>query len=112
MGDHLLCSQRKACGFFGWQREGLIAGIRMQRLTPPENGREGLKRHAHNIVVDLLRCQCRSPGLSMKPELHGILLLRPETVLHNPGPEAAGCAEFRDLFGEIVVGVAEERELS
>ena len=46
----------------------------------------------------------------METELHGLVLLSVEALFHDLRPDAAGCAELRNLFEDIVVSVPEERE--
>ena len=46
----------------------------------------------------------------MEAEHHGFRVLRPETVAHEVGIEAARSSKFGDLLEEIAVRIKEERE--
>ena len=110
MRDDLLGSKRDACGMFGRQRERFVQRVGVQRLRPAQHGRQRLKRHAHDIVVRLLRRQRAAGRLRMEAKDRRARIPAVEALGHHLVPDFPGGAVLGDLFEEIVVRVEEERE--
>ena len=110
MQKDLLRAQRDGGALLGGQRQRLVATIAVQRLRAPEHRGQGLERHADDVVVRLLRCQCAAGRLGVKTQLLCARAGGAESVTHDARPHPAGGAIFCDLVQEIVVRVEEERE--
>src|SRR4029077_18471624 len=106
----LLRAKRDGDGFLGRQRVRLVERVRVQALRATEYRDQRLDRHACDVVVRLLSGERDTRGLSVRPELQAVRVLRAVALLHEPGPHAARRAKFRDLFEEVVVDVEEKAE--
>ena len=84
----------------------------MQRLRAAHDCCCGLERNADDVVVRLLCGEHRACRLRVNAEHLGFCFLGLETILHDLGPDAAGCAELRNFLENIVVCVPEEGETS
>ena len=78
--------------------------------APPRDRRERLDRHAHDVVLRLLRGERRAARLRVEAERERARVRRAEAVAHDLRPEPARRAELRDLLEEVVVRVEEEGE--
>eukprot|EP00968_Pinguiococcus_pyrenoidosus_P015893 scaffold1492_cov257-Pinguiococcus_pyrenoidosus.AAC.8 len=94
----------------GGQSQSFVEGVRVQRLGAPHDGRHGLDRGAHHVVVRILLGQAVSTGLAVRPEhaRHGVLRL--EVLLHEVRPQAPGRAKLRHLGVEVHAHRKEEAE--
>ena len=108
--DDLLRPQGDSRGLLARQRQRLVSPIAVQRLRSPEDRGERLQRHAHDVVVRLLRRQRAASGLRVEAELLSLGLGRAEAVAHDARPQPSGRAELGDLFEKVVVRVEEERQ--
>ena len=108
----MICCVRSAmrARLLGRQRERLVAAVAVQRLRAAEHRGERLQRHAHDVVVRLLRGQRAAGGLRVEAQLLGARVGRAETVAHDPRPQTPRGAELGNLLEKIVVRVEEERE--
>ena len=82
----------------------------MERLRAAEDRGHGLDGGTGDVDFGLLRGEGGAGGLGVEAKHPGARILRAEALAHDAGPEAAGGAEFGDLFDEVVVRVEEERE--
>ena len=108
--DDLLRPQRDARRVLGRQRQRFVPPVGVQRLRAAEHGRQRLQRHAHDVVVGLLRGERGARGLRVEAQLQRPRVGGAEALAHQTGPQPPGGAELRDLLEEVVVGVEEERE--
>ena len=65
----LLRAQRHGGALLGRQRERFVLAVAVQRLRAAEHGRQRLQRHAHDVVVGLLRGQRAAGGLRVEAQL-------------------------------------------
>src|SRR6184192_2301103 len=83
--QNLLRPERQRGALFRRQRQGFVVRIGVQRLRPPEHGRERLDRHPYHVVLGLLRRQRRAPGLGVEPQpTCGVV--RVKILLHETRP--------------------------
>ena len=110
MGDHLLGAQGDRHRFLGGQGEGLVEGVRVQRLRAAQHAGQRLERGAHDVVVRLLSGQAHAGGLGVEAAHPAPRVLRAEALLHHPRPDPAGGTELGDLLEKIAVRVKEKTE--
>ena len=108
----MICCVRSAMprGVLGRQRQRLVPAVAVQRLRAAEHRGQRLQRHAHDVVVGLLRGQRAAGRLRVEAQLLRARVGRAEPLAHDARPQPPRRAELRDLLEEIVVGVEEERE--
>ena len=82
----------------------------MERLASAQDGGEGLKRDAGDVVLRLLGGQRLAGSLGMEAQLVGAAVGGAKGIAHFLGPDAAGGPELADLLEEVVVHVEEEAE--
>src|SRR5512133_928399 len=80
----------------------------MQALRSTQHGGKSLDRHAHNIILRLLRGETDSRGLSVKTQQPGTWVFCLERLAHLTRPNATGGAILGDLFEEVIVRIEEE----
>ena len=97
-------------GFFGGERQRFVHRIRVERLTPAEDGGERLDGSANDVILWLLRRERASCRLCVEAQPEGARILRPEPLTQRARPDASGGAVFRHFFEQIVVRVEEEAE--
>ena len=109
----MICCVRSAMlhAVFGGQPQRLVARVGVQRLRAAQHRRQRLQRHAHDVVLRLLRRQRRAAGLRVEAQLQRIRVLRAKAIAHEARPQPPRRAELGDFFEEVVVRVEEEREL-
>ena len=104
VGNDLLRAKGDGCCVFCRYRESLVIRGRRNRLHSAESGRKRFDCNARNIVQRLLCDQIAAKRVREDLQLHRFGILRTETFLHQLGPDAARCAELRDLFQHIDAG--------
>src|SRR5213593_401694 len=67
VGDYLLGPERDPNRLLGGKTQGFVARVRVERLGPSENRRQGLDRNPSHVIVRLLSSQCLATGLCVKP---------------------------------------------
>ncbi len=85
--------------------------VGVQALGAAEHRGQRLERHAHDVVLRLLRGQRRAAGLGVEAQLPALAVFGAEPLAHDLRPQPPRGAELGDLFEEVVVGVEEEGEL-
>ena len=78
--------------------------------VPPRTAAKRLYRHAHDVVVGLLRGERDAGGLRVRAQHPALGILGAVTLAHQARPDPARGAELGDLLEEIVVHVPEEAE--
>src|SRR5690606_14244649 len=106
----LLRAQGEERGGLGGQGQRLVAAVGVERLRATEHSRQRLQRHAHHVVVRLLRGQGGARRLRVEAEHLRARILRAEALLHDARPYAPRRAELGDLLEQVVVDVEEEGE--
>ena len=94
----------------GRQRQRFVLAVAVQRLRAAKHRRQRLQRHAHDVVVGLLRGQRAAGGLRVEAQLLRARIGGAEPVAHDARPQPPRRAELGDLLEEVVVRVEEERE--
>src|SRR4029078_8713878 len=69
-----------------------------------------LDRDPHDVVLRLLRGECRASRLGVEAERLGLRVRRTEALAHDLRPQPPRRAELRHLVEEGVVRVEEEGE--
>ena len=108
VGQDLLGAQSEASGILHGQRQGFVKCVGVQRLTSAQHRCERLDRHAHDIILRLLRRKRRAGGLCMEAQHHRARVASAEAIAHQPRPKPARRAVLGDLFEEIVMRVEEK----
>ena len=98
VGQNLLGTQGQSSGILRGQRQGFVKCVGVQRLTSAQHRCERLDRHAHDIILRLLRRKRRTSGLCMEAQHHRARVASAEAFTHQPSPKPARRAVFGDLF--------------
>ena len=110
VGDDLLGPQRQARRLLRRQRQGLVAGVRVEALGTAQDRRQRLERGPHDVVVHRLGGQAAAGGLDVEAAHHRLLVLRAEPVAHQPRPHPPRGAELGDLLEQLAPGGEEEAQ--
>ena len=106
--DDLLRAQGNGHGLGAGQGQRFIHRVGMQGLCAAHDGRQGLNRDAHDVVLRLLRGQADAGRLRMETQHPGAWVLGAIFFPQDARPDAAAGAIFGDFLEEVIVRIEEE----
>src|SRR2546423_533473 len=98
--QNLLGAERQRGALLGRERQRLVVRIGVQRLRAAQHRRQRLDRHAHHVVLGLLRREGGAARLRMDAQpARGVVRLK--ALLHEPRPQPPGGPELGDFFEQV-----------
>src|ERR1022692_1196736 len=111
LGDDLLRPHGDALRLLGRDGERLVVAGQRERLNTTEHRRECLDGGSDDVVLRLLRGECRTARLRVRAQHERARVARVKSFGHGSRPEASQGSVLGDLLEEIDVGVEDPGEL-